>query len=107
MGMRVEDALQDGELIVRFFGMKDCDGTLNVAAKLTRGRNAIIKTLANSASSSPYLFLIFAFKSKEIVEVGPFELKGNKNKVFSKNKTVDPDAKRMKAHHGFYNILLV
>ncbi len=66
-----------------------------------------VETLANSASSSHCLLLIFASISKEIVEVGPFELKGNKNKVFSKNRTVEPDAKRMKAHHGFYNILLV
>jgi hypothetical protein len=56
MKLRTEGPLGNGELVVRFFGMKDDDGTLKVAAKL----------------------------SSAVIEVGPFELKGKKHKLVPK-----------------------
>jgi hypothetical protein len=35
--MREEAAMQDGELVVRFFGMKDEDSALHIAMKVIQG----------------------------------------------------------------------
>lgn len=35
--MTKEEPMQDGELVVRFFGMKDSDSTLEIAANVSRG----------------------------------------------------------------------
>jgi len=36
-GYAMQEFLQDDELVVRFFGMKETDGTFRVAADLSRG----------------------------------------------------------------------
>ncbi|ELR25727.1 lipase [Acanthamoeba castellanii str. Neff] len=55
IAMREESPMQDGELVVRFFGMKDEDSSLHVAMKVIQ----------------------------ETIDTGPFFLKGKKNKIVS------------------------
>lgn len=35
--LKDEDAMKDGELVVRFFGMKDDDSSLHIAMKVIQG----------------------------------------------------------------------
>jgi len=71
----VLESLQDGELVVRFFGMKDCDGNVKVAANLSRA----------------------------VVRVGPFELEKGQ-KLVAPTETLTQEMREHKVHSGFWQI---
>jgi len=84
--------MTDGELVIRFFGMKDSDSTLEIAANVSRGINA-----HNNLTLTPMCLAV--------VQIGPFCLKNKKTlKAKSIPKKLKKEVKQMKVHAGFWKL---
>jgi len=92
--------MENDEHVIRFFGMKDCDGMLKVATNLTTGIFCFFFLLH-------FLGIVLCLLLNSVpVRVGPFTLKQKekKNKLKDSKPKLTLEQKRHKVHAGFWKI---
>lgn len=104
----VQAALGNDELVVRFFGMKDCDASstgLKIAGNLTKGIQDLKLFIYLSyicQSMSLQLTNTFTQSIAAVIKVGPFQLA--KGKLVNVDEAFNIKRSKVKVHGGFYNV---